>query len=142
MPNRAAIEGVQPASLMDLVGKLDSGAVTSVWVLGDNPVYTAPGDVALGDSLKKVANSVYLAEFEDETAQVCAWSVPLAHQLESWGDVLAVDGSYGISQPQILPLLGGKAMVDILTMLHGEEANADSAEKMVRKVADAVAGKP
>ncbi len=98
--------------------------------------------MALGDSLKKVANSVYLAEFEDETAQVCAWSVPLAHQLESWGDVLAVDGSYGISQPQILPLLGGKAMVDILTMLHGEEANADSAEKMVRKVADAVAGKP
>ncbi len=73
--------------------------------MGDNPVYAAPGDVALGESIKKLEDTVYLAEFEDETSAVCGWSIPLAHQLESWGDVLAVDGSYGISQPQILPLL-------------------------------------
>ena len=142
MPSRAAIEGVQPTSLVELVEKLDSGAVTSVWILGDNPVYTAPGDVALGDSLKKLENTVYLAEFEDETAKHCAWSVPLAHQLESWGDVLGIDGSYGISQPQILPLLGGKAAIEIMAMLHGEEVGAGSSEQLIRQVTDAVAGKP
>lgn len=142
MPSRAAIDGVKPVGLAELVEKIDSGAVTSVWILGDNPVYTAPGDVALGESLKKIENTVYLAEFEDETAMVCGWSVPLAHQLESWGDVLAVDGSYGISQPQILPLLGGKAAIDIMAMLHGEEVGADSSEQLIRRAADAVAGKP
>ena len=142
MPSRAAIDGVQPTSLVELVEKLDSGAVTSVWILGDNPVYTAPGDVALGDSLKKLENTVYLAEFEDETAKHCAWSVPLAHQLESWGDVLGIDGSYGISQPQILPLLGGKAAIEIMAMLHGEEVGAGSSEQLIRQVTDAVAGKP
>ena len=142
MPSRAAIEGVQPTSLVELVEKLDSGAVTSVWILGDNPVYTAPGDVALGDALKKLENTVYLAEFEDETAKHCAWSVPLAHQLESWGDVLGIDGSYGISQPQILPLLGGKAAIEIMAMLHGEEVGAGSSEQLIRQVTDAVAGKP
>ena len=75
MPSRSAIEGVTPVSLTDLVGKLDSGAIKSVWILGDNPVYTAPGDVALGDSLKKLEDTVYLAEFEDETATVCGWSL-------------------------------------------------------------------
>ena len=142
MPSRSAIDGVQPTSLVELVEKLDSGAVTSVWILGDNPVYTAPGDVALGDSLKKLENTVYLAEFEDETAKHCAWSVPLAHQLESWGDVLGIDGSYGISQPQILPLLGGKAAIEIMAMLHGEEVGAGSSEQLIRQVTDAVAGKP
>ncbi len=142
MPSRAAIEGVQPSSLVELVEKLDSGAVTSVWILGDNPVYTAPGDVALGDALKKLENTVYLAEFEDETAKHSAWSVPLAHQLESWGDVLGIDGSYGISQPQILPLLGGKAAIEIMAMLHGEEVGAGSSEQLIRQVTDAVAGKP
>ena len=142
MPSRSAIEGAQPASLVELVEKLDSGAVTSVWILGDNPVYTAPGDVALGDSLKKLEDTVYLAEFEDETAQDCAWSLPLAHQLESWGDVLGIDGSYGISQPQILPLRGGKAAIEIMAMLHGEGVGAVSSEQLIRKVTDAVAGKP
>ncbi|MDX1930646.1 MAG: TAT-variant-translocated molybdopterin oxidoreductase [Pirellulaceae bacterium] len=142
MPSRSAIEGVKPVSLVDLVSKLDAGSVNSVWILGDNPVYAAPGDVALGASLKKLENTVYLAEFEDETAQVSGWSVPLAHQLESWGDVLAIDGTYGISQPQILPLLGGKAAIDIMAMLHGEEVSAESSEQLIRKVTDAVAGKP
>ena len=142
MPSRTAIEGVTPIGLLDLVGKVDSGAVKHVWILGDNPVYAAPGDVALGESLKKLEHSVYLAEFEDETAKLCAWSLPLAHQLESWGDVLAVDGTYGISQPQILPLLGGRSAIEIMSMLHGGEVGQDASERLIRDVADAVAGKP
>ncbi len=138
MPSRSAVEGVEPIELTELVAKLDSGAVKSLWILGGNPVYTAPGDVALGDSLKKLEDSVYLAEFEDETANVCGWSLPLAHQLESWGDVLAVDGTYGISQPQILPLLGGRSQIEILSMLHGGEAGQAESEKLIREVA----GKP
>ncbi len=139
MPSRAAIEGVTPVSVVDLVGKLDGGSIDTVWILGDNPVYTVPGDVALAESLKKAKQSVYLAEFEDETAMASTWSVPTAHVLECWSDVLGLDGSYGIGQPQILPLLGGKAPIEILGLLLGKELTGES---IVRATADIVAGRP
>jgi MoCo/4Fe-4S cofactor protein with predicted Tat translocation signal len=138
MPSRTAIEGVTPVGLGELAQQLGS-KIDTVWILGDNPVYTAPGDVALGAALEKLSHVVYFAEFEDETAQVSSWSVPLAHQLESWGDVLGVDGSYGICQPQILPLLGGKEGVAIFSMLHGKD---ESAEAIVRASADTVSARP
>ncbi len=137
MPSRSAIDGVTTVGLGDLVDKLDKGQVDTVWILGDNPVYTAPGDVMLADALEKLDHAVYFAEFEDETAKRVAWSVPLAHALESWGDVLGADGSYGICQPQILPLLGGKSAVEIFSLLLGQ---AETGEVIVRKTADAVAG--
>jgi Fe-S-cluster-containing dehydrogenase component len=140
MPNRAAIEGVAAVSIVDLVGKLDAGTVDTVWILGDNPVYAVPGDVALGESLKKAKNTVYLADFaNDETAANCTWSLPTAHPLECWSDVLGVDGSYGIGQPQILPLLNGKAIVEILSLMLGKDMPGDA---IVRATADAVAGRP
>lgn len=139
MPGRSTVEGLKSVGIKDLVGRIDSGAIESVWVLGDNPVYTVPGDVGLGSSLKKAKHSVYLAEFEDETAEVCQWSVPTAHPLECWSDVLGVDGSYGIGQPQILPLLGGKSYIEILSILQGQETPG---EALVRQTADALTGKP
>lgn len=138
MPSRSAIEGVTSVGLSDLLGKIDGGQVRSVWILGDNPVYASPGSL-LGDALKELNDVVYFAEFMDETAMVSSWAVPLAHPLESWGDVLAVDGSYGMGQPQILPLLGGKSAIEILSLLHGKSL---SGEEIVRQTADGVAGHP
>lgn len=138
MPSRTAIAGVEPQSVGDLVEKLSKGSIDTVWILGDNPVYAVPGDVALSDALKKVEHSVYLAEFIDETSEKCAWNVPLAHQLESWGDVLGVDGSYGVGQPQILPLLNGKSAPEILAMLIGKP---EDGEKLIRASAGKVVGK-
>lgn len=139
MPSRSTIDGVEATGLSDLVEKLDSGSVTTVWVLGDNPVYSAPSDLDLAASLAKADHSVYFAEFEDETAKVCSWSVPLSHALESWGDVSAIDGGYGVGQPQILPLLGGKSSIEVLSILLGEEATG---EQLVSKTAETVNGSP
>ncbi|MCA9181352.1 MAG: molybdopterin oxidoreductase, partial [Planctomycetales bacterium] len=109
----------------------------SVWILGDNPVYTAPGDVDLAALLGELEHVVYLAEFDDETAAHATWSVPLAHPLESWGDVVTADGTYGVGQPQILPLLGGKSVVEVLSLLLGSEAGG---EAIVRATASERAG--
>lgn len=138
MPSRSAIEGVKATGIADLVGKIDAGDIDTVWVLGDNPVYGAPGDVKLGEALKKLDHVVYLADFADETASNCSWVLPLAHPLESWGDVLSADGTYGICQPQILPLLGGKSTIEILSLLIGNETAGD---ELVRATAEAVSGK-
>ncbi len=137
-PSRSAIEGVEAINLAAFSELVSKGSVDTVWILGDNPAYTAPGDLKLGEALKQVKNSIYFAEFEDETAVACSWRVPLAHQLESWGDVLGADGSYGVCQPQILPLLNGKSQVEILSILHGKE---DAGEAIVRATAAGVVGK-
>lgn len=139
MPSRVQIEGVTPIGVGELSEKLNVGSIDTLWVLGDNPVYAAPADVELEDVLEKVENVVYVAEFEDETAAKSSWILPQAHPLESWGDVLSVDGSYGVSQPQILPLLGGKSTVEILSLLLG---GSDSGEAIVRGTADGIGTTP
>ncbi len=137
-PSRSAIEGVSPINLGDFVSLLAKGSIDTVWVVGDNPAYTAPGDVKLAAALDGIKNSIYFAEFKDETAVHCKWQVPLAHPLESWGDVLGADGSYGIGQPQILPLLNGKSPIEILSILHGK---GEAGDAIVRATAEALAGK-
>lgn len=138
-PSRSAIEGVTPVNLAELTDTLVKGTVDTVWILGDNPAYTAPGNLKFADALAKIPHSIYLAEFSDETAGVCKWNVPLAHPLESWGDVRGVDGSYGVGQPQILPLLDGKSSLEILSLLIGQ---AEAGEAIVKATAGVVAGKP
>jgi MoCo/4Fe-4S cofactor protein with predicted Tat translocation signal len=132
MPERSVVPGAQPVGLDSLVRQLGA-KIDTVWILGDNPVYTAPGDVKLAAELEKLQHVVYFANYVDETATASAWAVPLAHPLESWGDVLGADGSYGICQPQILPLLGGRSAIEILSLLAGAP---ESGEAIVRRTAE------
>lgn len=139
LPSRTAIEGVEAVSIDGLCDKLSAGEIKNVWVLGNNPVYSAPGALDLAGALEKLSDVVYFADFVDETAAVSSWVLPLSHPLESWGDVLSVDGSYGVCQPQILPLLGGKSAIEMMAMLHGKEMTG---EEIVKTAADTVTGKP
>ncbi len=125
-------------SLSELVQAASSGKVDSLLILGDNPGFSAPGDVRLLDAIASVKNTIYLGEYDDETAAKCNYSLPLAHPLESWGDCVSDDGTYGICQPQILPLLGGRTVVELLaTMLGADETQG---RDIIRRTADAVAG--
>ncbi|MGC6442854.1 MAG: TAT-variant-translocated molybdopterin oxidoreductase [Rubripirellula sp.] len=125
-------------SLRDLAAKMTAGEVKSVVVLDGNPVVTAPGDVDFASAISKVENSVYAGLYNDETGALCNWSVPLTHPLEAWSDSVNDNGFYGIGQPQILPLLGGKDVVEFLAMIAGEK-NTDS-QSILRRTADTLAG--
>lgn len=129
----------ETVSLKDFATSLSSGKVDSLLILGDNPGFTAPGDVKLLDAIAKVENSIYIGEYDDETAEKCQWSLPLAHPLESWGDCISDDGIYGVCQPQILPLLGGKTVVELLAVMLGEDET--QGRDIVRRTADSVAGR-
>jgi len=128
-------EGV---SIVELNQKIDEGEIDSLLILGDNPVVTAPGDVDLATSIPKVEHSIYLGEYDDETGALCRWSLPLAHPLESWGDCIDARGNYGVCQPQILPLLGGRTVIEVVAAVLGEQQGP--AIKHVRRTADEVAG--
>ena len=74
------------------------------------PVYDAPADLEFQpEPGTGRACGFTSALYEDETAALCHWHVPQAHDLEAWGDARAADGTATIMQPLIAPLYGGKS---------------------------------
>ncbi len=99
---------------------LRRGAQTLL-ILGGNPAAAAPPDAAVADHISNVRTAIYLGPYVDETAQLCAWHVPQAHYLESWGDARAYDGTVSIIQPLIEPLYAGRTPVELLALVLGDE---------------------
>jgi MoCo/4Fe-4S cofactor protein with predicted Tat translocation signal len=104
----------QLASLTDLAADMEAGKVALLVIVGINPVYTAPSDLAFAQRLEKVAVRVHLGQHRDETGERCHWHVPEAHPLETWSDARAFDGTATILQPLIAPLYGGKSAHELL----------------------------
>jgi len=110
------LAGVPALKLNDFVAKAKE--FKSLWVLPPNPVFSVAGDLNLAEALKAIGDVVYLSNYDDETADYCAWTVPATHPLEAWGDVQAPDGVLGIGQPMIAPLLvGSKSPVEFLSIM-------------------------
>jgi MoCo/4Fe-4S cofactor protein with predicted Tat translocation signal len=123
------IDPVDPLqSIAELVRDMRAGQVDLLIMLGGvNPVYSAPADLEFAGALGKVATRVHHGLYPDETAEYCQWHVPAAHELESWGDARAFDGTASLTQPLIEPLYGGKSLHEMMAILlgHGEAAGYD-----------------
>jgi molybdopterin-containing oxidoreductase family iron-sulfur binding subunit len=106
--------------LSALAAEIKSGNVDTLAITAWNPVYSAPADLGFGDLIKKVPHSIYLAPYDDETAQRSAWVLPRAHELETWGDGRAADGTVTIQQPLLQPLFNGLAVSELLAAFIGK----------------------
>ncbi len=102
-------------ALKALAGEMSAGQVSTLVMLGGNPVYSAPADLQFAVALSKVANSIHLGAEDDETAAAATWHIPQAHILESWGDEATSDGLAAIQQPMIEPMYGGKTALEIVS---------------------------
>jgi molybdopterin-containing oxidoreductase family iron-sulfur binding subunit len=109
----------QRASLSELVELMRQGEVKLLVVQGGNPVYNAPGELEFAKAYEQVALRVHLSSYFDETSFLSHWHIPAAHELESWGDARAFDGTATIQQPLIAPLYGGKTAHELVAMLAG-----------------------
>ena len=63
----------------------------------------------------KAAFTAHLGSHEDETSALCDWHLPEAHFLETWGDLVAFDGTPSVQQPLIEPLYEGRSAISVLT---------------------------
>ena len=108
------------ASLRDLVDAMNGGEIDTLVIIGGNPVYTAPADLDFGAAMDRVATSVHLGLYQDETAHHATWHVPETHSLESWSDARAYDGTATILQPLIRPFYGGRSAHELLALLAGD----------------------
>ena len=123
------VHAIPTGSLVELAADIQSQTVDTLIIVGGNPVYDAPADVRFGEHLAKVTTSIRIGQYEDETSALCSWHLPEAHPFESWGDVLAGDGSINITQPLIEPLLAGRPAIEVLSALCDDRR---SPERIVR----------
>jgi len=113
----------QEGSIGELAKALTGGEVTTLAVLGGNPVYNAPVELDWAATQRKAKLIVRLGHYEDETYAVSDWSIPQLHYLESWGDARTSDGSLVPIQPLIAPLFEGMTELELLARLAGQEPN-------------------
>jgi molybdopterin-containing oxidoreductase family iron-sulfur binding subunit len=107
----------QPEALAELCKAMADGEVDALIVLGGNLAYTAPADSGFAEGLKKVKFKARLGLYEDETSALCDWHIPQAHELETWGDARATDGTATVQQPLIAPLFGGRSAIELVAAL-------------------------
>jgi MoCo/4Fe-4S cofactor protein with predicted Tat translocation signal len=107
----------QLESMRELTAEMNKGQVDVLLILGGNPVFTTPADLAFGEALSKVPLLVHMNQHEDETSERCHWHIPETHFLESWSDTRAYDGTVSIVQPLIAPLYGGRTIHEAIGAL-------------------------
>jgi len=112
----------QTESIKELAADMQAGKVDLLIILNGNPAYDAPADLNFSELLKsnKVPLRVHYGLHQNETAELCQWHVPATHELESWGDARAYDGTVSIIQPLIAPLYNGKSEIEFVALLNGQ----------------------
>ncbi len=114
----------RPTELAELTAAMADGRVSTLVVLGGNPVYDAPGSLGFADALDRVPHVVHLASRPDETSEHAGWYLPQSHFLESWGDARSADGTASVIQPLIQPLFDSRSAAEVLALLVGEEGRS------------------
>jgi Fe-S-cluster-containing dehydrogenase component len=117
-----------PHPLAALADRLHAGEVDAIFVIGGNPAYGSPASLQFAQALAQAKWSARIGLYDDETAQACQWMIPQAHELESWGDSLAADGSLTLIQPLIAPLYEGKSIYEILDLFADASAERSPLE--------------
>ncbi|MGA8215342.1 MAG: TAT-variant-translocated molybdopterin oxidoreductase [Candidatus Sulfotelmatobacter sp.] len=113
---------VQNQSIETLVNDIRGGFVDLLVIIGSNPAYDAPANLNFADALKngKAQLRVHLGPYQNETAELCQWHINQAHELETWGDARAYDGTVSVIQPLIAPLYNGKSALEFVALLSGQ----------------------
>ncbi len=113
-------------SIARLVAEMSAGNVSTLLILGGNPVYDAPADLDFARHLAGVRNTIRLGLYDDETSERSTWHLPRAHFLEAWSDTRSEDGPYSVVQPLIEPLFSGRSPIEVLALAAGEQATDGS----------------
>ncbi|AFE09067.1 putative molybdopterin oxidoreductase, iron-sulfur binding subunit [Corallococcus coralloides DSM 2259] len=123
----AAPEASGLSEISALVADIKAGKVDTLVITATNPVYALPVDAGLAEVLdpkqnanRKALSVLYAGHYEDETSKFADWFVPLAHQLETWSDGRAADGTVSIAQPLIQPLFNGVPEAELFALFLDE----------------------
>ncbi len=111
-----------PRSLETLVADMQAGKVSTLAIISADPAYMAPADLDFRKALQKVSLTIHAGLHIDGTASLSQWHVPLQHDLESWGDARAADGTISLVQPLVRPFYDVRSAQAVLENLMGHTA--------------------
>ena len=97
------------ADIVKLVEDMNAGTIGALLVYETNPAYTYYDSKKFTDGLKKVPVTISFNGTMNETAELCKFSIPAHHWLESWGDAEGKSGYISFQQPTINPLFKTRA---------------------------------
>ncbi len=120
--------------------QMKEGKITTLAILGGNPVYNAPSDFDFAGSLAKVKDVIQLGHYNDETSHLAQWHIPQTHFMESWSDARSVDGTLSVVQPMISPLLNGVGALELLNLMTSGENS--KGYDLVRETWQPILGNP
>lgn len=106
-------------ALADLIGEMQAGEVGVLIVYGANPIYASAQAREFSAALGKVAITISLNSFADDTSVHCTLNAPDHHYLESWNDAEPVAGVFHLTQPAINPVYNTRAAQDSLLLWSG-----------------------
>jgi molybdopterin-containing oxidoreductase family iron-sulfur binding subunit len=113
----AASAPVPVEPLDELLDEMRAGRIETLLVLDANPAHSAPG---FAQAVAHVGLRIHAGLHADETAALSHWHAPLAHDLESWGDGVAADGTACLIQPLVRPWLDVRSKSAFLAALTGQ----------------------
>ncbi|MDX1665518.1 MAG: 4Fe-4S dicluster domain-containing protein, partial [Candidatus Promineifilaceae bacterium] len=123
IPPVVSRSGNQNGDLTALTAEMAAGEVDVLLVVGGNPAYAAPGDLAFATALQNVPLSAHLSLYFDETSALCDWHLPHTHPLEAWGDARAYDGTATVIQPLIQPFYANRSPHQLLALVQAIAEN-------------------
>ncbi|MBT6463891.1 MAG: TAT-variant-translocated molybdopterin oxidoreductase [Opitutae bacterium] len=116
----AATEVSESESIQSLASKLNKQSIETLFILGGNPIYNAPGSAQWSIAQSKAKEIIRLGYAEDETSSSKGKKptfIVQSHYLESWGDGRTWDGTYVPVQPMLEPLFQGFSDIEVLAHL-------------------------
>uniref|UniRef100_UPI0032B2164E TAT-variant-translocated molybdopterin oxidoreductase n=1 Tax=uncultured Abyssibacter sp. TaxID=2320202 RepID=UPI0032B2164E len=103
--------------LSSLVEAVRDKSVDCLICVEANPLYDAPADLEFAAAFGNIPLRIHWGERVDETARLSHWHVPATHDLESWGDARAFDGTVSLIQPLIEPLYDSRTALQFIELL-------------------------
>jgi len=114
------------ADIVNLVKDMNAGNIGTLLIYETNPAYTYYDSKSFTDGLNKVPVTVSFNGTMNETAELCKYSLPINHWLESWGDSEAKTGYISFSQPVIYPLFKTRAFETSLLKWSGNPVDYET----------------
>ncbi|HSC54769.1 MAG TPA: TAT-variant-translocated molybdopterin oxidoreductase [Phnomibacter sp.] len=111
------------SDMTTLVADMNAGKVGALFIAGANPAYTYAAADQFIAGLAKTKLTVSFNPKLDETTELCKFSVPDHHYLESWGDAEAKTGYISFIQPTISPLFKTRQFQDSLLKWSGNTSD-------------------
>ncbi|NVJ88251.1 MAG: TAT-variant-translocated molybdopterin oxidoreductase [Flavobacteriaceae bacterium] len=107
------------AEVSQLVADIKAGKVGGLLAYNVDPAYSLPNASEFVDALSKVSLKVAYSTENNDTVNAMEFALPAPHFLESWGDTMFDEVTYGLAQPTIQPLFNSRQLQDTLLLWSG-----------------------